>query len=58
MRLTESLMVAFDKRLRMAERIADFIVGRHAAPNGWQIPEQFTNSWIVGRFYPGTQRLG
>jgi mannose/cellobiose epimerase-like protein (N-acyl-D-glucosamine 2-epimerase family) len=59
MHLTESLMAAFEATndstyIRMAERIADLIVGRHAAANGWRIPEHFTNAWGINRAYAGS----
>ena len=62
MHLTESLMAAFEATndstyIRMAERIADLIVGRHAAANGWRIPEHFTNKWIIDRAYAGNPML-
>ena len=50
MHLTESLMAAFEATndstyIRMAERIAELIVRRHAAGNGWRLPEHFTKEW-------------
>ncbi len=58
MHLTEALMAAFEATadstyLRMAERIADLIVHRHAAQNGWQLPEHFTAGWQLDREYSG-----
>jgi hypothetical protein len=42
----------------MAERIADFIIiGRHAAANGWRLPEHFTNTWSINRTYAGSPML-
>ncbi len=58
MHLTESLMAAFEAThdstyLRMAERIADLIVRRHAAAEGWRLPEHFTDQWTTNRAYSG-----
>ena len=58
MHLTESLMAAFEAThdstyLSMAERIADLIIRRHAAANGWRLPEHFTDQWIINRAYSG-----
>jgi hypothetical protein len=42
----------------MAERIADFmIIGRHAAANGWRLPEHFTNTWSINRTYAASPML-
>jgi mannose/cellobiose epimerase-like protein (N-acyl-D-glucosamine 2-epimerase family) len=62
MHLTESLMAAFEAThdstcLRMAERVADLIIGRHAAANGWRLPEHFTITWSVDRSYAGNPML-
>ena len=59
MHLTESLMAAFEATndstyIRMAERIADLIVRRHAAANDWRLPEHFTNEWRINRDYVGS----
>jgi sulfoquinovose isomerase len=59
MHLTESLMAAFEATndsayIRRAERIADLIVRRHAAQNGWRLPEHFTEAWQVDRTYAGS----
>jgi mannose/cellobiose epimerase-like protein (N-acyl-D-glucosamine 2-epimerase family) len=59
MHLTEALMAAFevtDDRtyLIMAERIADLIVRRHAAANGWRLPEHFTENWELDLDYSGS----
>jgi mannose/cellobiose epimerase-like protein (N-acyl-D-glucosamine 2-epimerase family) len=48
------LIVAFEATndstyLRMAERIADLTIGRHAAANGWRLPEHFTNTLQLNR---------
>ncbi len=58
MHLTEALMAAFEATgdsiyLRMAERIADLIVNRHARQNGWRLPEHFTADWQLDRAYSG-----
>jgi mannose/cellobiose epimerase-like protein (N-acyl-D-glucosamine 2-epimerase family) len=59
MHLTESLMAAFEATgdsnyLRMAERIADLIVRRHARENDWRIPEHFDADWRVNKDYAGS----
>jgi sulfoquinovose isomerase len=59
MHLTESLMAAFEATgdstyLRMAERIAELIVLRHAAENEWRLPEHFTADWRVNQSYSGS----
>jgi len=59
MHLTESFMAAFEATsdstyLRMAERIADLIVRRHAAESAWRLPEHFTQDWQVDRDYSGS----
>lgn len=58
MHLTEAFMAAFEATgdgsfLRMAERVADLIIRRHAAENGWRLPEHFTADWQVDRNYSG-----
>jgi len=58
MHLTEALMAAFEATvdstyLRMAERIADLIVRRHAAQNEWRLPEHFTEEWKLDKAYSG-----
>jgi sulfoquinovose isomerase len=59
MHLTEALMAAFEASgdgnyLRMAESIADLIVRRHAAQNGWRLPEHFTQDWQLDKDYSGS----
>ncbi|HEX9446428.1 MAG TPA: AGE family epimerase/isomerase, partial [Dongiaceae bacterium] len=59
MHLTEALMAAFEAThdstyLRMAERIADLIIRRHAAQNGWRVAEHFTTDWQLNRDYAGS----
>ena len=58
MHLTESLMAAFEvtgdsNYLRMAERIADLIIRRHAADNSWRLPEHFGADWRANKDYAG-----
>ncbi len=58
MHLTESLMEAFEvtgdrSYLDKAERIADLIIRRAAAANGWHLPEHFTEDWKVDNDYIG-----
>ncbi len=60
MHLTEALMAAFevtadDRLLAMAERIADLIIRRHAAAEGWHLPEHFREDWTVDREYAGSE---
>ena len=59
MHLTEALMAAFEatgerEYLTMAERIADLIVRRRAAENGWRLVEHFDVDWAVDRDYSGS----
>jgi mannose/cellobiose epimerase-like protein (N-acyl-D-glucosamine 2-epimerase family) len=59
MHLAEALMAAFEATndstyLRMAERIAELIIRRHAAENGWRLPEHFTEGWEIDRDYSGS----
>jgi mannose/cellobiose epimerase-like protein (N-acyl-D-glucosamine 2-epimerase family) len=59
MHLTEALMAAFEATgreefLSMAERVADLIVRRHAAENGWRLPEHFDSDWRLDRDYSGS----
>lgn len=58
MHLTEALMAAFEVTkdntyLKMAERIADLIIAKHAANCDWRLPEHFTDDWAVDRDYQG-----
>jgi sulfoquinovose isomerase len=62
MHLTEALMAAFEATgdntyLRMAERIADLIIRRHAAQNEWRLPEHYTADWQPDIAYSGNQKL-
>nr|WP_256515673.1 AGE family epimerase/isomerase [Alsobacter ponti] len=59
MHLTEALMAAFEatgdgQYLRMAERIADLIVNRHARALGWRLAEHFDAEWALDRDYSGS----
>jgi mannose/cellobiose epimerase-like protein (N-acyl-D-glucosamine 2-epimerase family) len=59
MHLTEALMAAFEatedgEYLGMAERVADLIVRRRGAENGWRLPEHFDTEWRVDREYSGS----
>ena len=59
MHLTEALMAAFEATsdstyLRMAERVAERIVGANAAANDWRLPEHFTADWRVDKDYAGS----
>lgn len=59
MHLTEALMAAFEATgdssyLNKAERIADLIVRRHAAENGWHLPEHFSQDWQLNKDYSGS----
>jgi sulfoquinovose isomerase len=59
MHLTEALMAAFEATgerayLVKAERIADLIVRRRAAENGWRLVEHFDVRWNVDRAYSGS----
>ncbi len=58
MHLTEALMAAFEVTndrayLAKAERIADLLIRRAAAGNGWHLPEHFTREWTVDVDYVG-----
>lgn len=58
MHLTEALMAAFEVTndntyLKMAERIADLIIAKHAANCDWRLPEHFTKDWELDRDYQG-----
>jgi len=58
MHLTEALMAAFEATsdgnyLRMAERIADLIIRRHAPEHNWRVPEHFTGNWQLDRNFSG-----
>lgn len=56
MHLTEALMAAFEatgaqRYLDQAERIADLLIRRHAADNGYRVPEHFDQDWVVDKTY-------
>ncbi|ODN70887.1 AGE family epimerase/isomerase [Methylobrevis pamukkalensis] len=58
MHLTEALMAAFEASgeglfLSRAERVAELVIGRHAAGNGWRLPEHFHADWEIDRAYRG-----
>lgn len=58
MHLTESLMAAFEATgnrsyLDRAERIANLIIGRHAATLDHRVAEHFTADWSLDRDYRG-----
>jgi sulfoquinovose isomerase len=58
MHLTEALMAAFevtqdDTYLKMADRVAELIVAKHAAGCDWRLPEHFTENWELDRNYQG-----
>ncbi len=60
MHLTEALMAGFEathdeRLLRMAESIADLLIRRLAAANGWRLPEHFFEDWTVNRDYAGSE---
>ena len=59
MHMTEALMAALEATddtayLRMAEQIAERIVGANAADNDWRLPEHFRSDWTVDRDYSGS----
>jgi mannose/cellobiose epimerase-like protein (N-acyl-D-glucosamine 2-epimerase family) len=59
MHLTEALMAASEATgdsnyLRMAERVAERIVGVNAAAYDWRLPEHFTEDWRVDKDYAGS----
>jgi mannose/cellobiose epimerase-like protein (N-acyl-D-glucosamine 2-epimerase family) len=59
MHLTEALMAAFEATgdanyLRKAERIADLIIGRHAASLGYRVCEHFDSDWNIDKNYRGS----
>ncbi|HZH50852.1 MAG TPA: AGE family epimerase/isomerase [Microvirga sp.] len=58
MHLTEALMAAFEATgerayLDKAERIAELIIGRHAASLDYRVAEHFTADWTLDRDYRG-----
>jgi len=60
MHLTEALMAAFEatgekRYIEMAVSIAELIIHKVAAANGWRVIEHFSGSWEVERDYKGSQ---
>ena len=58
MHLTEALMAAFEATgeklyLDRAERIAELIIGRHAASLGYRVAEHFHADWSLDKDYRG-----
>lgn len=58
MHLTEALMAAFEVSgdrtyLQNAERIAELIIGRHAASLDYRVAEHFKEDWSLDRDYRG-----
>jgi sulfoquinovose isomerase len=56
MHLTEACMAAFEatgreQYLEMAESIADLIIRRITASNGWRLPEHFDENWKIDTGY-------
>ena len=59
MHLTEALMAAFEATrdaayLDKAKRIAQLIIGRHAAALDWAVAEHFDEQWKLDRNYKGS----
>ena len=59
MHTTEALMAAFEatsdtRYLRMAERIASLIIGRHAAALDYVVAEHFDAQWNLDKTYKGS----
>ncbi|MEZ0169620.1 AGE family epimerase/isomerase [Microvirga sp. TS319] len=59
MHLTEALMAAFEATgertyLARAQRIAELIIGRHAASLGYRVAEHFHADWSLDRDYRGS----
>lgn len=60
MHLTEALMAGFEatadpRLLAMAESIADLLIRRITASNGWRLPEHFDADWQVDLDYRGSE---
>ncbi|MDI7863722.1 AGE family epimerase/isomerase [Rhizobiaceae bacterium n13] len=60
MHLTEALMAAYEATgektyLDKAESIADLIIRRIAAENGYRVAEHFTEEWVVDKNYRGNE---
>lgn len=63
MHMTEALMAQAeatgDQRcLDRATRIAEEIIGRHAAANGWQVPEHYDTAWTPLPEFGAENKLG
>ena len=59
MHLTEALMAAFEATgeslyLDRAERIADLVIGKHAAGLGYRVAEHFDADWTLDKDYRGS----
>ena len=59
MHLTEALMAAFEATgktlyLDRAERIADLVIGKHAAGLGFRVAEHFNADWTLDKDYRGS----
>lgn len=62
MHLTEALMAAFEATgersyLDKAESVAGMIIGRHAAENGYRVPEHFFEDWRVDKDYRAANEM-
>ncbi|MEO5806075.1 AGE family epimerase/isomerase [Devosia sp.] len=60
MHMTEALMAAFEATgdkayLEKAERIAAFIIGKHAASLNYRVAEHFDADWNLDNFYLGNE---
>ncbi|MDB5623563.1 MAG: mannose-6-phosphate isomerase, partial [Devosia sp.] len=60
MHMTEALMAAYEATgerayLAKAERIADLIIGKHAAALDYRVAEHFTKDWQLDKDYLGSE---
>jgi len=60
MHLTEALMAAFEATgdqnyLDKAESIADLLIRRRSAENGFRVPEHFDAEWVLDKSYTGNE---
>ncbi|HUH76813.1 MAG TPA: AGE family epimerase/isomerase [Devosia sp.] len=60
MHLTEALMAAYEATgdkayLAKAERIAELIIAKHAAPLGYRVAEHFDQNWVLDKDYVGSE---
>jgi mannose/cellobiose epimerase-like protein (N-acyl-D-glucosamine 2-epimerase family) len=60
MHLTEALMAAYEATgdkayLAKAERIAELIIAKHAAPLGYRVAEHFDHNWVLDKDYVGSE---